>query len=175
VKTIDGDESFEAFVRARATGLLRYGYALTGSQHDAADLVQEALARLGTAWSRVQRKGDPEGYVRVTMARLHVSWWRRRRRERLVGSVPERGYTDEAFAGIDARSGLWQALATLPPRQRAVLVLRYYEHCPDDEIGAVLGISRGTVRSTAWRGLAKLRTAWTPAAAATIDLTKGRT
>lgn len=58
METIDGDESFDAFVKARATGLLRYGYALTGNRHDAADLVQEALARLGTAWPRVRRKGD---------------------------------------------------------------------------------------------------------------------
>jgi RNA polymerase sigma-70 factor (sigma-E family) len=166
VETIDGDESFDAFVQARATGLLRYGYALTGSRHDAADLVQEALARLGTAWPRVKRKGDPEGYVRVTMARLHVSWWRHRRRERLVERVPERADTDPALDGVQAESGLWQALATLPPRQRAVLVLRYYEHCPDEEIAAVLGIARGTVRSTALRGLEKLRAAWAPGAAA---------
>jgi RNA polymerase sigma-70 factor (sigma-E family) len=171
VGSIDGDEGFEAFVRARATGLLRYGYALTGSQHDAADLVQEALARLGTAWSRVHRKSDPEGYVRVTIARLHVSWWRRRRRERLVELVPERPYADPALAGIEARSGLWQALATLPPRQRAVLVLRYYERCPDEEIASVLGISRGTVRSTALRGLEKLRAAWAPGVDA---ITRGR-
>jgi len=171
----DGSDAFDAFVRARATGLLRYGYALTGSQHDAADLVQEALARLGTAWHRVQRKGDPEGYVRVTMARLHVSWWRRRRRERLVGAVPDRGYTDRALAVVDAKSGLWQALATLPPRQRAVLVLRYYEQLPDEEIAAVLGISRGTVRSTALRGLAKLRGDWAPGATPGVDvITRGR-
>jgi len=159
---VDTEEGFEAFVRARATGLLRYGYALTGSQHDAADLVQEALARLGTAWPRVQRKDDPEGYVRVTIARLHVSWWRRRRRERLVDRVPERSYADPGLAGIDEQSGLWQALSTLPPRQRAVLVLRYYEHCRDEEISTALGISRGTVRSTALRGLEKLRGAWAP-------------
>jgi RNA polymerase sigma-70 factor (sigma-E family) len=164
VGTIDGDEGFEAFVRVRATSLLRYGYALTGSQHDAADLVQEALAKLGTAWSRVQRKDDPEGYVRVTMARLHISWWRRRRREWLVDRVPEGSYADP---DIDGLSGLWQALATLPRRQRAVLVLRYYEHCPDEEIAAVLG----TVRSTALRGLEKLRAAWAPGVEA---ITRGR-
>jgi RNA polymerase sigma-70 factor (sigma-E family) len=168
VGIIDGDEGFEAFVRARATSLLRYGYALTGSQHDAADLVQEALAKLGTAWPRVHRKDDPEGYVRVTMARLHVSWWRRRRREWLVDRVPEGSYADP---DIDGASGLWQALGTLPRRQRAVLVLRYYEHCPDEEIAAVLGISRGTVRSTALRGLEKLRAAWAPGVEA---ITKGR-
>jgi RNA polymerase sigma-70 factor (sigma-E family) len=155
-------KDFDAFVRARTMGLLRYGHALTGSQHDAADLVQEALARLGVAWTRVQNKTDPEGYVRTTMARLHVSWWRRRRRERLVGTVPETPYTDAGLAGIDGQQNLWQALATLPPRQRAVLVLRYYEQQTDEEIADVLGVSRGTVRSQAFRGLEKLRQRWNP-------------
>ena len=153
-------KDFDTFVRARTTGLLRYGYALTGSQHDAADLVQEALARLGVAWNRVRNRSDPEGYVRTTMARLHVSWWRRRRRERLVGTVPDVPYTDTGLAGVDAHQGLWHALATLPPRQRAVLVLRYYEQRSDDEIAEVLGVSRGTVRSQAFRGLEKLRERW---------------
>jgi RNA polymerase sigma-70 factor (sigma-E family) len=148
---------FDAFVRARTMGLLRYGYALTGNQHDAADLVQEALARLGVAWNRVRNKSDPEGYVRTTMARLHVSWWRRRRREHLFSAVPDVPYTDPGLAGIDGREGLWQALATLPPRQRAVLVLRYYEQHSDEEIAEILGVSRGTVRSQAFRGLEKLR------------------
>jgi RNA polymerase sigma-70 factor (sigma-E family) len=157
---VDADD-LEGFIRARAPGLLRYGYVLTGNQHDAADLVQEALVRLGVAWPRVHRKGDPEGYVRTTMARLHVSWWRRRRRELLVRSVPEGSYVDGALSDVDSGSALWPALAGLPPRQRAVLVLRYYERCPDDEIAAVLGVSRSTVRSTAKRGLEKLRTLWT--------------
>jgi RNA polymerase sigma-70 factor (sigma-E family) len=151
---------FDAFVRARTMGLLRYGYALTGSQHDAADLVQEALARLGASWNRVRNRSDPEGYVRTTMARLHVSWWRRRRRERLVGTVPDVPYTDTGLAGVDGHHGLWQTLATLPPRQRAVLVLRYYEQRSDEEIAEVLGVSRGTVRSQAFRGLEKLRERW---------------
>jgi RNA polymerase sigma-70 factor (sigma-E family) len=161
-------EDFDAFVRARTMGLLRYGYALTGSQHDAADLVQEALARLGVAWNRVRNKSDPEGYVRTTMARLHVSWWRRRRRERLVDTVPDVPYTDSGLTGIDGQQGLWQALATLPARQRAVLVLRYYEQRSDEEIAEVLGVSRGTVRSQAFRGLEKLRERCTAGSALTI-------
>ena len=158
----DRAEGFDAFMRARAAGLLRYGYVLTGSWHDAGDLVQEALARVGAVWTRVSSRGDPEPYVRTTMARLHVSWWRRRRLERLVGSVPERPYVDAALTRVDTGSELWTALATLPARQRAVLVLRYYEHCADEEIAAVLGISRGTVRSQASRGLVKLRAVWMP-------------
>jgi len=150
---------FEAFVRDRSAALLRYGYVLSGNPHDAADLTQEALARLGQSWSRVRNRGDPEGYVRVTMARLHISWWRRRRRERLVDTVPERQYTEHGFERADRDGGLWPAIAALPPRQRVVLLLRYYEQRTDDEIAALLGIARGTVRSQAARGLDKLRAA----------------
>ena len=149
---------FEAFVRERSAALLRYGYVLSGNGHDAADLTQEALARLGQAWSRVRNRDDPEGYVRTTMARLHVSWWRRRRRERLVDVVPERPYTEDGFARADG-GDLWPAIVALPPRQRVVLLLRYYEQRSDDEIAVLLGISRGTVRSQAARGLDKLRAA----------------
>jgi RNA polymerase sigma-70 factor (sigma-E family) len=162
----------ETFVRDRAPALLRYGYVLSGNSHDAADLAQEALARLGAAWRRVSRRGDPEAYVRTTMARLHISRWRRLRRERLVETMPERGYADAGFARIEADPGLWRALATLPPRQRAVLVLRYYEQRGDDEIAVVLGIARGTVRSQAARALEKLRTIWPAEAAGRVT---GRT
>jgi RNA polymerase sigma-70 factor (sigma-E family) len=155
---------FEEFVRARSTALLRYGFVLSGNPHDAADLCQEALARLALSWTRVRNKSNPEGYVRTTMARLHVSRWRRGRREHLVGEVPEQGYADAGLDRVDGGGALWAALAALPPKQRAVLVLRYYEHETDEEIAAILGISRGTVRSQAARGLDKLRSGAGPAA-----------
>ncbi|WP_084259140.1 SigE family RNA polymerase sigma factor [Microtetraspora malaysiensis] len=148
------DDTFDEFVRARSGALFRYGVALTGNAHDAADLVQEALLRLGDAWRRVVRKDDPEGYVRTVMARQHISWWRRRRREHLVADTPEDGYTDPL---LDGDTGLWKEVAGLPPKQRAVLVLRYYEDLPDAEIARILGISQGTVRSQASRALDKLR------------------
>jgi RNA polymerase sigma-70 factor (sigma-E family) len=173
----EGAATFEEFVRARAAALLRYGYVLTGSTHDAADLVQEALVRLGTGWARVRQKGNPEGYVRTTMARLYVSWWRRRRREDLVDELPDRAVPDDgADTAVwdESRRGLWQALLTLPPRRRAVLVLRYYEVCTDEEIASVLGISRATVRSHAARGLEQLRTAWEPTADDPIALMRER-
>jgi RNA polymerase sigma-70 factor (sigma-E family) len=157
---------FDEFIRARSAALLRYGYVLSGNPHDAADLTQEALARLGLAWPRVRRRSDPEGYVRKTMARLYISWWRRRRREELVGELPEQGRADTAIAALDGDTGLWQALAGLPRGQRTVLVLRYYERCTDDEIADLLGVRRGTVRSQAARGLDKLRDTWAPARAA---------
>jgi RNA polymerase sigma-70 factor (sigma-E family) len=152
---------FAEFVQVRGAALLRYGLVLTGNPHDAADLAQEALLRLSDSWARVRKKDDPEGFVRVTMARLHVSAWRRRRREQLVAYAPENGIADADLARFDGEPGLWRLLGELPPRQRAVLVLRYYCDQPDDEIAAALGISRGTVRSQAARALDKLRQAWT--------------
>ncbi|MGR6913264.1 SigE family RNA polymerase sigma factor [[Actinomadura] parvosata] len=145
-------EEFDEFVRARGDALLRYGYVLAGNSEDAADLVQEALARLGDAWPRVRKKHDPEGYVRTTMVRLHIKAWRRRHREDLVPDVPDHGEPDR-YADAD----LWAELQELPRKQRAVLVLRYYEDLPDQEIAAILGVSRGTVRSQAARALDKLR------------------
>lgn len=145
---------FTDFVAARGRALYRYGYVLTGNAEDAADLTQEALMRLGDAWPRVRRREDPEGYVRTTMARLHISVWRRLHRERLVATVPEAAYTDDRL-GDDV--DLWNELKRLPPKQRAVLVLRYYEDLSDQEIADLLGVSRGTVRSQAARALDKLR------------------
>jgi RNA polymerase sigma-70 factor (sigma-E family) len=161
----DDGVTYEEFVAARAQALLRYGYVLTGNADDAADLLQEGLIRLRGAWGRVVNKHDPEGYVRKIMSRQHINMWRRRRREHLVGSVPERHYDDGGLERAEHDPRLWEALTTLPPRQRAVLVLRYYEDLSDEEIAGTLGISRGTVRSQASRALDKLRADWRPAAA----------
>ncbi|MFD0480002.1 SigE family RNA polymerase sigma factor [Nonomuraea thailandensis] len=139
----------------RGDALLRYGYVLTGNPHDAADLSQEALLRLRGSWQRVRYKSNPESYVRTTMARLHIAAWRSRRREHLTRNLPEIGKEDEPPVGDE----LWQRLVDLPRKQRAVLVLRYYEQLTDTEIAAVLGVSHGTVRSQASRALAKLRSA----------------
>jgi RNA polymerase sigma-70 factor (sigma-E family) len=151
-------DDFESFVRVRLSALVRYGFVLSGNPHDAADLAQEALARLSERWTRVHAAGNPEAYVRTTMARLHISWWRRRRREHPVRALPEQGYDD---AGIEAATGdggaLWRAVGELPRRQRVVLVLRYFEDMTDDEIAQRLGITRVTVRTQAARALGKLR------------------
>ncbi|TDC98032.1 SigE family RNA polymerase sigma factor [Nonomuraea deserti] len=152
---MDDEPGFDDFVAEQTDTLLRFGYVLTGNPHDAADLVQEALVRLCGAWPRVRHKDSPHSYVRTTMARLHISVWRRRRREHLTREPPERVH-HEVFPP-DEEQGLWEELAALPRRQRAVLVLRYYEQLSDTEIAQVLGISPGTVRSQAFRGLDKLR------------------
>ncbi|MFK4035493.1 SigE family RNA polymerase sigma factor [Nonomuraea wenchangensis] len=140
------------FVAERGHALFRYAYMLTGNPHDAADLVQEALIRLRNSWPRVRHKHNPESYVKTAITRLHISVWRRRRREHLVWEVPEQPQS-EAESPLD----LWDELAKLPKRQRAVLVLRYYEDRSDVEIAEMLGISPGTVRSQASRALDKLR------------------
>ncbi|GAA3396653.1 SigE family RNA polymerase sigma factor [Cryptosporangium minutisporangium] len=150
-------DGFEQFVLERAAALSRYGLVLTGNPHDAADLVQEALVRLRGAWTRVQYKRDPESYVRTTMVRLHISRWRKLRREFLTNRVPEQWAPDPGIVRAGDDIGLWQRVDTLPPRQRAVLVLRYYEGLADEEIAAHLRVTTGTVRSQALRGLRKLR------------------
>jgi len=159
---VDQDTAaFDAFVRARLPALLRFAYALTGDPHTAADLVQDALERTGMRWGKVERQGDPEGYVRRAILNGRVSRWRKHRRETLVDCVPER-LTSYEVPGRDEQ--LWQLLATLPPRQRAVLVLRYYEDMSEVQIAATLGCSPGTVKSQSSKALAKLRVALNPPA-----------
>lgn len=154
---------FEQFVRSELPGLLRYGHALTGNPHDAADLVQTVLEKIGSRWGDVRRKtGDPMAYIRRSMANAHISRWRRTRRESLVADLPDlRGYADsDPFE----HEPLWLALRRLPPRQRAVIVLRYYEGLSEMEIAQSLGISPGTVKSQASKAMTSLRTKLTPVA-----------
>ncbi|WP_414675356.1 SigE family RNA polymerase sigma factor [Lentzea sp.] len=149
---------FAEFVRMSMPGLLRYGHALTGNPHDAADLVQSVLEKVGSRWVAVQRKGDdPLAYVRRAMANTHISIWRRRRRENLVADLPDRGVVAPELSRLD-NEPLWQALRELPPRQRAVIVLRYYENLSEAEIADALGISCGTVKSQSSKAMASLRT-----------------
>lgn len=148
---------FGDFVRAGLPGLLRYGHALTGNPHDAADLVQTVLEKIGSRWSYVQHKtGDPMAYIRRSMANAHISRWRRTKRESLVADPPE----TQPYSPADPfeHEPLWQALRALPPRQRAVMVLRYYEGLSEAEIADSLGVSQGTVKSQASKAIASLRT-----------------
>ena len=149
--------SLEAFARARVDPLLRFGYALTGDADRAADLVQEALLRTGIAWPRIRQREDVEGYVRQTIVRLNISWWRRTRRELLVAAVPDASSARHlADPGRDDGPA-WTALRSLPPRQRTVLALRYLEDLDDKGIAAAMQCSVGTVKSQASRALATLR------------------
>lgn len=147
---------FADFVAHRLTALYRYAVILTGNPHDAEDLVQEALTRTAFAWRRI-RADDPERYVRTTMSRIMVNRWRRPRREHLVAEAPERPTEEHELSRIADLDGLDTALAALPQRMRAVLVLRYVDQLTEAEIAEVLGCAQGTVKSQASRALAKLR------------------
>lgn len=146
------DESFDEFVRARLPQLLGFARALTGSEHAAADLVQDALERCLPRWSRIA-SDNPDAYVRRVIVNRNISVWRRLRRERLTDATPDEGHLD---SGTDL--DLWRAIARLPAQQRAVVALRYYEDLSEAEIARVLGCSPGTVKSQASRALTKLRT-----------------
>ena len=151
-----GAGMFEEFVAGRGQALQRFGYTLTGDWGLAEDLLQTALARAYPRWSRIKRD-DPEAYVRKIMVNTWSSWWRRRwRGEVPAAQLPEAAGPDEA-AGVDSRQALRMALAQLPPRQRAVVVLRYHQDLPEAQVAALLGISVGTVKSQAAKALAALR------------------
>lgn len=145
-------ESFTAFVSARSGALIRTAYVLAGDQHAAEDLLQSALAKTAARWGHV--RGNPEGYVRRAMYNEQVTRWRRRRRESVVAQPPD---LPAAGPDVDLRVTLERALLALPPRKRAVLVLRYYEDLPERDIAQIMGCSVGTVRSQTHRAIARLR------------------
>lgn len=145
--------AFDAFARARTPALVRFATALSGDPHLGADLVQDALEKTGVAWSRVRKQDNPEAYVRKAIVHRHTSVWRRLRRERLTAALPERA----ASAATTHDAVLWAQLAALPPRQRAVLVLRFYEDLTEAQAADVLGVTVGTVKSQTSKALATLR------------------
>ncbi|MBC7375605.1 MAG: SigE family RNA polymerase sigma factor [Frankiales bacterium] len=150
-------EEFRSYVAARSPALLRTAYLLTGNRSDAEDLLQTALAKTYLAWDRIRDREALDGYVRRVMVNTQTSWWRRRRVDAFTtDDVPERPSRD-ATADLDLHDALWTALATLSARQRAMVVLRYYEDLPEVETARVMGVSVGTVKSTTSRALASLR------------------
>jgi RNA polymerase sigma-70 factor (sigma-E family) len=153
------DDSFDDFVVNRGPALLRFAYLLTGDRHRAEDLVQEVLARVHQRWDRIERVDGAEFYVRTALVRQNISWWRRRssRSEQPVAQVPDTTTAGDGEQEIAARDEMWELLATLPRKQRAVLVLRFYEDLPDDRIAALLGCSPVSVRVQVSRALARLR------------------
>ena len=149
-----GYADFEEFVVARSGALLRTAYLLTGDHHDAEDLVQSALIKVVPKWARI--KDHPESYVRQVLARESVSRWRGRRwREVSTDVVPEAMH--HPSADCSDRIALLEDLRRLSPRQRAVLVLRYFDDLTEADTAAALGISVGTVKSQVRDALAHLR------------------
>ena len=151
-----GGANFAEFVAQSLPALLRFGHVLTGNPQEAEELVQEALAKSLRRWRRA-RVADPVAYVRRVMVNTHTSQWRRWGARMQVGEVPERVAHDAGLQQSEEWDALRRALARLPARQRAVLVLRYFEDLPDPAIAELLGCRPGTVRSLASRGLAALR------------------
>lgn len=160
----DRDTEFAAFVRQASPALVRTAWLLTGDRTRAEDLAQQALVRTYVAWPRV-RDGEPLAYARRIVANARIDDWRRRRREVLTGprDLPDRASVSAGTADRHAdRDALLRALATLTPRQRRIVVLRYLEGRTEAEVAADLGVSLGTVKSTASRSLRTLREALDP-------------
>ncbi len=152
-----GREDFRSYVVARSAAHLRTAYLLTGNRADAEDLLQTAFAKTYLAWDRIRDRQALDGYVRRTLVTTQTSFWRRKRPEALYDEVPERPGRD-AHADLDLHDALWTALSRLSRKQRAMVVLRYYEDLSEADTAAALGVSVGTVKSTTSRALAALRT-----------------
>jgi RNA polymerase sigma-70 factor (sigma-E family) len=163
----DAEREFRAFVRAQTPALTRAAYLLTGDRHQAQDLVQSALANTALRWSAAVQ--NPGAYTRKALYHQAVSRWRwlRRRPESLPGILPEP--TPRPNDDVELRIVVQVALAKLTPRQRAVLVLRYFEDLSEADAAAVLGCAVGTVKSQTRHALSRLRVLapeledlWTP-------------
>ncbi|WP_338672407.1 SigE family RNA polymerase sigma factor [Streptomyces sp. SCSIO 30461] len=154
----NAEAAFTAYVQERRASLYATAYHLTGDRFEAEDLLQSALFSTYRAWDRISDKAAVGGYLRRTMTNLHISAWRRRKlNEYPTEELPETAGETDAMRGTELRAVLWQALARLPELQRTMLVLRYYEGRTDPEIADILDISVGTVKSSIWRSLRRLR------------------
>ncbi|MFG2986065.1 SigE family RNA polymerase sigma factor [Streptomyces sp. NPDC048258] len=152
------EAEFTAYVQERRAALYATAFHLTGDRHEAEDLLQSALFSTYRAWDRISDKAAVGGYLRRTMTNLHISAWRRRKlNEYPTEELPETASDTDAMRGTELRAVLWQALARIPEPQRTMLVLRYYEGRTDPEIAEILGISVGTVKSSIWRSLRRMR------------------
>ena len=157
------DREFQSFVTGRWPRLLRTAFLLTGEQHAAEDLVQSTLEQVYVAWRRVGAADEPEAYVRRVMINAHARRHRRKLRELLAprddgpGLAHETPAPGDLIARADDRQTLLRALAALPPRQRAAVVLRYWEDLTETQTAEAMGCSVGTVKSNAAKGIAKLR------------------
>ncbi|WP_078593851.1 SigE family RNA polymerase sigma factor [Streptomyces sp. NRRL S-920] len=157
-EAVNAEAAFTAYVQERRASLYATAYHLTGDRFEAEDLLQSALFSTYRAWDRISDKAAVGGYLRRTMTNLHISAWRRRKlNEYPTEELPETVGDTDAMRGTELRAVLWQALARLPELQRTMLVLRYYEGRTDPEIADILDISVGTVKSSIWRSLRRLR------------------
>ena len=152
---MDRYEGFHEFVRVRQQSLMRTAYLLTGDTHLAEDLLQTVLTRVASHWAKLAKGGNPEAYACKALVNQNISWRRRRQVELPGAELPEVGRShDEATV---RRLALLHALAQLTPKQRTVIVLRYYEDRTEHETAQLMGTSLGTVKSQTHYALSKLR------------------
>ncbi|WP_410812565.1 SigE family RNA polymerase sigma factor [Micromonospora sp. 067-2] len=150
-----GDAEFVEFARAASARLVHAAYLMTGDHHQAEDAAQTALVRTYASWSRI-RDDDAYGYARRTMVNHLVDGWRRPIREYPTEEIPEQRRADVADE-VATRRWLTAMLGALSPRERAIVVLRYYFDLPEAQVARELAVSVGTVKSTSSRALEKLR------------------
>lgn len=152
------EEDFARFVRTRWDSLVRTAYLLTGDRGRAEDLVQTTLVKVHRRWAHVAA-GSPYAYTRAALANESASWWRRKRVVESLGDVPVHAdrAPGDAYAAFDVRDHLAGAVLQLPARMRAVIVLRYFEDLSEADTASALGMSVGSVKSQASRGLDRLR------------------
>jgi RNA polymerase sigma-70 factor (sigma-E family) len=161
-------DAFDDLVTSSGGRLLRTCYLLTGDRGLAEDLLQTALTTTYLRWDRIRDRGAGEAYVRVVAAHTAARWWRRKwRGEVPTEPLPDTTATGDAYAAADERPALRRALLSLPPGQRAVVVLRFFDDLGETDVAAALGVSVGTVKSRTSRALARLRT--DPSVAALLD------
>lgn len=150
-------DEFESWLVARQGALHRLAHLLVDDPHTAQDLVQVSLARLYVAWDKLEDRSRADGYARMILINQHRSTWRRsyRRHEVTTNHLPEVAVLDVVDDGT--KSYVWRYVQSLAPRQRAVIVLRFYEGLTEREVADALGIAVGTVKSQSSRALATLR------------------
>jgi RNA polymerase sigma-70 factor (sigma-E family) len=149
---------FVEFASGRSKALYRYAYLLVGDHQLAEDLLQEGLIKTYAALPRLRDPHRIEAYARKTITRTAISWWRRKgwHAEKPRDDVPENGTPGHGDAIVD-RTWMWRELRALPPKQRAAIVLRFYEDCTFADIADALHCAEGTAKSQVSRGLARLR------------------
>lgn len=152
--------SFSSYVRARGPVLLRTARSLTANPSDAEDLLQTALTKTYVAWERIEDHGALDGYVRRTLVNTRTSQWRKRKVDEFTcEELPEKeaAPVPDPAEQQTLHDAMWRAVLKLPDRQRAMVVLRYYEDLSEARTAEVLGVSVGTVKSAVSRALGKLR------------------
>lgn len=154
----DTAADFDGWVASRTPALVRFAYLVTGSKDAADEAVQTALTKACEHWGRISRTSDQDAYVRRMIVNAHISWWRKfRKRESSVAVVHQSAYVDDPATTVAETDAVWQLCQTLPTRQRAAVVLKYYDDLTYPEIAAVLDCPEATVRSYIHRALAALR------------------